>query len=424
MSTAIEKYTITPEAKRFTLILLVVGLILTAIGAVFNLDNPTRIWSGLLLNNLFFLMLGLVAALFLSAHIVGYGGWLTIFRRVPEAMMLYVPVGGVLLLIILGLGLHHIYHWSHEELYDPNSPMYDAILDGKRAFLNAGFFFARAIGYIAIWTGLIWLLRRNSIQSDLGTRADGARLYQSSKYIAAIFVVVYAVTSSTSSWDWIMSIQPHWYSTLFGWYNFISILVTCIAFMILVLVYLTKNNYLQGITNEHFHDLGKFMFGFSVAWAYLFYSQFMLIWYANIPEETLYFKYRIDNYPVVMWLCVLLNFVTPFFLLISRDVKRDRSRRIMVIAALIIIFGHWLDFYQMIMPGAFANMAHAGGDHHAEAADHAHHAAQVVRIGLYEIGLLLTFAGLFVYLMLYNLSKQRVIPVNHPFLKESRVYHT
>jgi hypothetical protein len=301
-------------------------------------------------------MLGLVAAFFLASHIVGYGGWITLFRRVPEAMMMYVPVGGIIMIIILALGMHHIYHWSHEELYDPNSPSYDAILDGKRSFLNVGFFLGRSVAYIAIWTGLIWLLRRNSIQSDLGTRQQGKQLYQTSKYIAAIFIVIFAVTSSTSSWDWIMSIQPHWYSTLFGWYNFISILVTCISFMMLVLVYLTKNGYLQGINEDHFHDLGKFMFGFSVAWAYLFYSQFMLIWYANIPEETLYFKYRIDNYPYVMWLCVLLNFVTPFFLLITRNIKRDKSHTIMIGAALIIIFGHWLDFYQMTMPGAFANM--------------------------------------------------------------------
>ncbi|OWY24195.1 quinol:cytochrome C oxidoreductase [Sphingobacteriales bacterium UPWRP_1] len=416
MSTANDKFTIPGKARNFSFILLIAGIVLAAIGAVMNLDNPTRLWTGLLYNNIFFLMLGLVAALFLSAHIVGYGGWVTLFRRVPEAMMLYVPVGGILMLLILFFGLPHIYHWSDPELYNPNSPHYDAILDGKRAFLNPGFFFIRAFSYILIWSGLIWLLRRNSIQSDLNP-LQGVKLYQSSKYIAAIFIVVYAVTSSTSSWDWIMSIQPHWYSTLFGWYNFISMFVTCNAVMMLILIFLTRNGYLPGITNEHFHDLGKFMFGFSVAWAYLFYSQFMLIWYANIPEETLYFKYRIDNYPMLMWLCVVLNFVTPFFLLITRNAKRDNSRRIMIAAAVIIIFGHWLDFYQMTMPGAFANMAHG-------AAEEAHGHHEIVRIGLYEIGLLLAYAGLFTYMFLFNLSRQSLISVNHPFLKESRVYHT
>lgn len=416
MSTANNTFTIPGKARNFSFILLIAGIVLAAIGAAMNLDNPTRLWTGLLYNNIFFLMLGLVAALFLSAHIVGYGGWVTLFRRVPEAMMLYVPVGGILMLLILYFGLHHIYHWSDPELYNPNGPHYDAILDGKRAFLNPGFFFIRALSYILIWSGLIWLLRRNSIQSDLNP-SQGVQLYQSSKYLAAIFIVVYAVTSSTSSWDWIMSIQPHWYSTLFGWYNFISMFVTCNAVMMLILIFLTRNGYLQGITNEHFHDLGKFMFGFSVAWAYLFYSQFMLIWYANIPEETMYFKYRIDNYPLLMWLCVVLNFVTPFFLLITRNAKRDNSRRIMIAAAIIIIFGHWLDFYQMTMPGALANMAHGAAEE-----THGHH--EVVRIGLYEIGLLLAYAGLFTYIFLYNLSRQSLISVNHPFLKESRVYHT
>lgn len=342
------------------------------------------------------------------------------FRRVPEAMMLYVPIGGIIMLVILFFGLHHIYHWADPELYNPDSPHYDAILDGKRAFLNPGFFFIRAFSYIVIWTGLIWLLRRNSIQSDLNP-GQGVRLYQSSKYLSAIFIVVYAVTSSTSSWDWIMSIQPHWYSTLFGWYNFISMFVTCNAVMMLVLIYLTRNGYLSGITDEHFHDLGKFMFGFSVAWAYLFYSQFMLIWYANIPEETMYFKYRIDNYPLLMWLCVLLNFVTPFFLLITRNAKRANSRNIMIAAAIIIIFGHWLDFYQMTMPGALANMAHGAAE--GVEGGHAAH-AEIARIGLYELGLLLAYAGLFIYVFLFNLSRQSLVSVNHPFLKESRVYHT
>ena len=174
----------------------------------------------------------------------------------------------------------------------------------------------------------------------------------------------------------------------------------------LVVRYLQSQGYLKDVNQEHYHDLGKYMFAFSVAWAYLFYSQFMLIWYANIPEETAYFKLRIDEYPVVMYLCIVLNFILPFFLLITTPAKRRGN--IMIVAAILIIIGHWMDFFQMSVPGAIESM----------------HAPHIGFVGLYEIGLGLIYAGAFIFLLFRNLAAAQLVQENHPFAKESVVHHT
>lgn len=399
-----EFFEFSGQEKKYSLIFIIAGLVLAAIGLLTNLDNPTRLWTGLLYNNFFFLALGVTATFFIASQTLGYNGWYVLIKRVPEAMMTYVPIGGVLMLVILFLGLHNIYHWSHVEAgyYDPTSPHYDELLSAKQPYLNAPFFFVRSITYIAVFSLFAWLLRRNSLSSDT---TQNLNIYNRSIIIGGIFIVFFAVFSSTSSWDWFMSIQPHWYSTLFGWYCFISMFVTTIAFIILFLQYLKSKGYVKHVTHEHFHDLGKLMFAFSVAWAYLFFSQFMLIWYGNIPEETMYYKLRNEHYQYLMYTVFVLNFATPFFVLISAGAKRHRLT--LIFGALVIIVGHWLDFYQMSMPAAL----------------HENHQAPA-HVGFWEIGLGLTFLGVFTYVVFNSLSKASLIPVNHPFVKESWVHHT
>ncbi len=440
-------YSVGAKERMFSLVCLGVGAVLTIIGLFLAMDNPARIFSSLLYNNYFFLMLGLVSAFFVASQTMGYNGWYVMVKRISEAMALYVPVGGVLMAVILFFGFSDIYIWSHKEYFDPNSPLFDSILKNKEPYLNATFFFIRMIIYVGVWALLVFWMRRNSLNID----KDGSgsiSSYNTSKYISALFIVFFAVTSSTSAWDWLMSIQPHWYSTLFGWYCFISMFVTTMAVTIIVCTYLKSQGYLPYMNDEHFHDLGKLMFAFSVAWAYLFFSQFMLIWYSNIPEETMYYKIRIEHYSVLMWSCVVLNFVTPFLVLMTRGAKRNR--KVLVIGACIIFFGHWLDFYQMAVPGAVMEAAHhahaVGGDHHATieagnslihtvagGGDHGHgadghgdghHVADHVSIGLFEIGLLITYIGLFSFIMFQSLAKAPIEQVNHPFFKESVIHHT
>ena len=395
---------------RGSLILIVLGLVLTVVGVFLNMDNLHHVWTSVMYNNLFFLFIGLCATFFIAANSVGYGGWYLTFRRILEAMMGYVPVGAVLLAITLLLGTTYIYHWTDQTLYDPSGHHYDKILADKQAYLNIPFFALRSAIYLGMWSLFAFLLRRNSLQSD---QLFDLGVYQRSKYIAGAYIVFFAVTSSTCSWDYLMSIQPHWYSTLWGWYTFISMFVTTMSVTYLICVYLKRRGYLPYMTEEHFHDIGKFMFAFSVAWAYLFFDQYMLIWYANLPEETVYFKLRMSQYPLTMYVMFICGFVAPFFVLITRGNKRNWT--VSCLLACVIIFAHWLDFFQMSVPGAIANNAGHGAEGHA---------VHFTKLGILEIGLLLTLTGIAMQVFFRGLARAPLLPINHPFVKESILHHT
>lgn len=442
-----RNYTFESKEKTFALGLMVVGGVLAGIGIALNLDSPARIWSALLYNNLFYLYLGLIALFYIASQTLGYNGWYVVMKRAFEAMTGYIVVGSLLMIPILYFGLHDLYHWTHEYLYDRSNPAYDPILDRKSWYLNVPGFWIRTIVYLGLWVAFAFIFRRNSLASDKGWDLN---VYNRSRVLSSIFVVIFGVSSSMAMWDWLMSIQPHWYSTLFGWYCFISIFVTSMAVMTLLLQFLKSRGLMPDVSEEHFHDLGKYMFAFSVAWAYLFFSQFMLIWYSNIPEELSYYMVRIERYPHIMWACVGLNFVAPFLILVSKGAKRTTFWR--TLGAVLIIFGHWLDYYQMAVPGALESAshgAHAGGHDHAHgaayaAAEHGHHAAHaaaevipyssghVVEVGSQiafgpgplELGLGIFYAGLFIFVVLWNLSRAPLYQVNHPFYKESLIHHT
>ncbi|KKK64146.1 hypothetical protein LCGC14_2987170, partial [marine sediment metagenome] len=279
--------------------------------------------------------------------------------------------------------------WTHEH--------HDPILEGKAAYLNAPFFIIRMVIYFGGWIFFGWKLRSLSVKSDLD---PDLKYFKKSIYYAGAFLVFFAITSSTASWDWIMSIDAHWYSTIFGWYIFISIFVSGIAVIILLVIFLQSQGYMSHVNKEHLHDLGKYLFGFSVFWMYLWFSQYMLIWYANIPEETVYFIQRIEEYNFLFYGNFLINFFAPFLILIHR--KAPRLKRVMVIGAIIVFIGHWIDLYLAIMPGVLGDKA---------------------SIGITEIGLTIGYVGLFLWVVFRSLAKAKLVPVNHPFFKESLEYH-
>ena len=199
-----------------------------------------------------------------------------------------------------------------------------------------------------------------------------------------------------------MSIDAHWYSTMYSWYTFASTFVSGMALVALYVIYLKNNDYLEYTTDEQLHDVGKFMFAFSIFWTYLWYSQFMLIWYANIPEETVYFKPRVQGiYKGVFFLNLIVNFLLPFLLLMRRGSKRNYTT--VVFVAVLIILGHWVDFYQMVMPGSV-------GEHFS--------------LGWFEFGILALYAGLIMHFVGKGLASKPLVAVNHPFMKESIIHHT
>lgn len=378
-----------------------IGVIAIAYGFYYDASHHGhRMWPNLLLSNFFFLAVALGATFFLAVQYVAEAGWATGLKRVMMGMGQHLVVGGgIMILILLVSVMHgnHLYHWMADGIMDPNSEHYDSIIAGKKAFLNPAFFVIRGILYLAGWIWATWMLRKLSLQED---QVGGTENYFKSRKVSAIFLVFFAVTSSMAAWDWIMSIDTHWFSTLFGWYVFASMFVSSLSMLALITVHLKKQGYLPNVNVNHLHDVGKFMFAFSIFWTYLFFSQFMLYWYSNIPEEVVYFQERIQHYKVPFFTMLAINFVLPVFIMMTRDSKRAWNT--VAVMAIVIMFGHWMDFYMLIMPGTVH--------------DHWH-------FGFVEIGTFLGFAGLYLFNTLRALSKAPLTPKNHPMLKESELHH-
>jgi hypothetical protein len=356
-----------------------------------------RVFANLWLNGTFFMGLAVIGLFFVAVQYVSQAGWSAAIIRVPMSFGSFLPFALAVLVITFLVGSHDIFHWTHEGLYDKGSPEYDAILDGKKGYLNTPFFLVRMVGFVGLWIFFNHIIRKNSLKED---GMPGHGIWRSNHKNSAIFLVIFAVSSSVLAWDWLMSIEPHWYSTLFGWYTFASWHVSGFALLALTLVLLKEKGLLAHVNANHLHDVGKFMFGLSIFWTYLWISQYLLIWYANIPEEGIYFIERVrgfdGKYTALFFMNLIINFVFPFLFLMTRDAKRTII--FMKIAACAILIGHWLDFYLMIMPGTLG--ANAG-------------------FGLIEFGMVLTFAAGFIFVISRALASAPLVAKNHPMLEES-----
>ncbi|REK03466.1 MAG: quinol:cytochrome C oxidoreductase [Bacteroidetes bacterium] len=389
-----RKYELTQNNKVIPLIMMAVGVVAIVMG--FMTDHY-RAWATLLHNNFYFTAIALCGTFFVAVQYVAQAGWATGIKRVPEAMGAYLKYGMAFMLVIFIFGHHDLYHWTHKELYDPSSDKYDPILDGKKGFLNVPFYVIRLIAYAAIWVGFTYLLRKQSLLED---QNGGLEPYNKSVVLGAVFIVLFGVTSSTSAWDFLMSIDSHWFSTLFGWYTFAGLFVSGLAMMALFILVLRKKGYMPHVNENHLHDVGKFMFAFSVFWTYLWFSQFMLIWYAHLPEEVVYYQVRWEYFKNLWVANLLINFIAPFLVLMTRDAKRQSA--ILWVAGIIILAGHWLDVYLMVTPGVL------GKDW---------------QLGFIEVGTMVGFLGLFLRTTFVELSKAPIVPQNHPMLQESLHHH-
>lgn len=372
----------------------------TATAAHDDHKAANRPWAALYLNTFFFLGIGLGATFFLAVQYAAQAAWAVVVKRVMEAVSGFIIVPGIVILVILlasGLHMNHLFHWMEAGITDPNAPNFDEIIAGKAAYLNFPFFMIRAILYIAVWVWAAKTLRKFSIKED---QYGGLDYYKKSFRVAVGFIIFFAVSSSTSAWDFIMSIDPHWFSTLFGWYTFAGYFVTSISVITLVAMYLKSKGLMAEFNENHLQDLAKFMFAFSVFWTYLWFSQFMLIWYANIPEEVTYYMARFGQYKIPFFTMLVLNFVLPLLVLMSRDFKRNMY--FVSTGAVFIITGHWLDHFVMIMPGTVGG--HWG-------------------IGLPEISGFLMYAGLFIWVVFTALERVPLVVKHHPLLQESKNHH-
>ncbi|MXN92269.1 quinol:cytochrome C oxidoreductase [Flavobacterium sp. Sd200] len=352
-------------------------------------------WAAVYVAALFFMLISLGVLAFYAIQNAAQAGWSPVLFRVMEGITSYLIPGAIIVFIFLVVGVlhfHHLFIWL-----DPEVVAEDHLIQQKSGYLNGTFFLIRAAVFIGGWIFYRQYSRKQSLAQD---EATDNLSYKKSFKGAAAFLVFFIVSESIMSWDWIMSVDPHWYSTLFGWYVFASFFVSGITTIALITLYLKSKGYLEYVNTSHIHDLAKFMFGISVFWTYLWFSQFMLMWYADMPEEVVYFKMRIENYNLPFFGMVAMNFLFPVLILINTDFKR--LSWIIVMAGIVILLGHYIDFFNMIMPATVGDQWF---------------------IGAGEIGAVLFFLGLFILVVFTALTKVPLLAKRNPLIEESKHFH-
>ncbi len=404
-----------PSKLKLTAIaLLVVGLVMGVASFFIYGETPTRVWASLLMNNFYFLALGIAGAVIMAIGYVAHAGWNTVQKRIMEAMAQYLPFGLIGMLLIAIFGMPHLYEWSHEEIVE-----HDSILQAKEWFLNKNMYLGLTIFALVVWSGLQFLMRKNSIAED---STPGTKYFWKNYKISAGFMVLWGFSFCAAIFIWLMSLEPHWYSTIYAVYVFASILVLGFTFINVSSIYLKNKGFFPWYNENHMHDNSKFMFGFSIFWGYIFVSQLLLIWYANVPEETPYYLLRWGdtaegfNLKFLWYFNIVLNFLTPFLVFMTRDAKRQV--RIVVLVSAIMFIAKFIDFYLLVMPGSikFAqHLEHMSPDVYT---GHTH-----IGFGIPEIGFFLFFAGLFLFVVGTALTKANIVPKNHPYIFESLDHH-
>ncbi len=356
-----------------------------------------RPWSALYVACFFFFMIALGALAFYAVNFAAQAGWSPVLFRVMEAITAYLVPGGIIMFVLLGLSGFHINHlfvWA-----DPEVVAHDVLLQGKAGWLNGTWMLIRAAIFLGGWITYRHFAVKFSRAGDTAKENDYSNFKKTFR-ISAGFLVFFLYTESMMSWDWIMSFDPHWFSTLFGWYVLAGMMVCAITTIALITIFLKSQGYLEIVNDSHIHDLAKFMFGFSIFWTYLWFSQFMLIWYANIPEEVTYFMTRIEDFNLPFFGMLAMNFLFPLLLLMNSDYKRVNW--FVVLTGIVILVGHYIDIFVMVMPGTVGKSWF---------------------IGIPEIGSILFFFGLFILVVFTALTKAPLVLKNNPFMKESKNYH-
>jgi hypothetical protein len=354
-------------------------------------------WSSYLIGVFFALGLGVFGVAWIAMLYLSQADWSVTMRRVPEAMTAWLLPGGLLTLAV-GLGAHTLYHWSH-----PEAVAQDALLAHKAPFLNAPLFHGLVALSLVAWAAFALAMTGASRRQD---REGGVALTRRNRALSAVFLVVFALTLSVVSFYLLMSLEAHWFSTMFAVLVFTDVVQTGAAFVAVVVGLLMMSGRLEGWVNEnHLHSLGKMVFAATGFWAYIYFCQFLLIWYANIPEETVYFLRRSANGWLPYFLILpALKFVLPFLLLLPRDAKREPYRLVPV--SLLIVFSQFWELFLMVGPA----LGH--GDHAA----HGH-------VPVVEFLVTAGFLGLFLLVFGWDLRRHEPVPLKDPALESSLHYH-
>jgi hypothetical protein len=409
-----DRFVFKSKTKVYCLAMIAVGIFGIAYG--FLSGSAERTFANLLLMGYYLTTICLFGVCFCAIEYIAQSGWSVSILRIPQVFARILPISALVLLVIISAGiftthtgkneagittvLPYLYKlWAVKGVATPGHINYDVVIAGKSGYLNIPFFYIRLIGLLSFYSIAGWLLVKYSFNED---RSGGITNYKKSFALSALFLTVFFFTVPLFVFDTIMSLDAHWFSTLFGWYNLSGFLVTGFTVTALTVIYLQETGYLPWVTKNHLHTLGVLIFGFSIFWTYLWFEQFLLIYYSNLPEEAVYFYKRWEpEFKFWFWLNMTINFCVPFFALMSRDGKLKVG--VMKVTCILLVLGHWLDYWQMIMPGTTGPQAN-----------------WYTEIGVIEAATFIGFVGLFCYMVLYSLSKLKALaPKNHPFLQES-----
>lgn len=384
------KMTVNSSLKVFYTAAMFFGLI--AFVVTLYLDSK-RAWHAFLVGFFYFTTIGMGGFFFTAIQHATKAGWSVNVRRLCESFTAFLPVAFVLGIALL-FGSHNLYEWTHAE-----EVAKDALLQHKAGYLNQTFFMIRFVGFFLLWIFIAKKMVKNSVEQD----ASGSQeLTVKNTGLSILALVVFALSFSLFSVDVLMSLAPHWFSTIFGVYTFSGLFQSTMASMILLILYMQGNGQLKGyVTSDHLHDLGKFLFGFTVFWAYIAFSQYMLIWYANLPEETVFFMPRSSgSWALVSLGLLLFKFIVPFFALLPRWAKRT-PKHLGAVSILILIM-QFVDIYWLVYPSLDENN---------------------VIFGIQEVVIFLGFAGAFVFMVTRFLSQHSIVPIKDPRIKESLHHH-
>ncbi len=379
---------------------LLFSIALLVISVIGGIVDPPRFYFAYLVGWMFCVALSLGGLFFVMIHHLTRSHWAVVVRRIAEVLAMSFPALLVLSLPVF-IGMHDLFHWTHHDIYDPASPAYDPILAGKHVYLNTPFFIVRVLVYFSVWTLISYKLYKLSVRQDVDPDTS---IPAAQRKVSAWGVPVFALTLAFSSYDLLMSLDPHWFSTMFGVYFFAGAFWSAVAFIAFTGILLQRMGVLRGVvTREHYHDLGKWMFAFTVFWAYIAFSQYMLIWYANLKEETIWFAHRLENgWEYHSAALLIMHFIVPFLIMLPRAAKR--SIPLLAIMAVWFFIMQWFDLHWLSLP--VLSMTHP------EAATF-HWLDLTCWLGLF---------GLFGSLFLFRLGRHSLVPVNDPRLPKSLAF--
>ena len=364
------------------------------------LNDPGRAWRGYVIGFWFTFSLALAGPFFVATQYLSKAGWSVSIRRIPEAFGTFLYPSIILAIIAVAFGAEHLFGWLDPAVFDPDSEQYDSIVAAKEGFLSHTGLWLATIGGTVGTAAAFFMMRKHSLDQD---EQGGYGLMHKNIWTSAIFIIIFVISVSFMSWYWLMSYDPHWYSMMWSVYAFAGLFQSGLALIVLILLFMLSKKLFGGCAGtEHVHRMGQLVFGFTVFYAYIHFSQFLLLWYANIPETAKWYTDRMsEGWGIWLLLLPIFKFIIPFLALLRQDAKKNK-KNVLVYMCILVIVMQALEIWIWVMPYWYG----AGG-------------LMAPMAPYLEIPILLGFVGLFMIVVAKSLAKHNLVPLKDPLLAES-----